>query len=129
MRPASSFHIYNSKICFRLSFLRIAFEIKFGVKLILSFANPCAARLSGLPPSKVRSEGRTSCSSVLQALILQPILEQLSPEPIGSGDFFNDILRENHHTFFYFTASGYSVLFTTPKSTCFVQMAHQKTFI
>jgi len=60
----------------------------------------------------------------LQALILQLILEQLSPEPIGSGDFFNNILQADHHAFFYFTASGYSVLFTMPKSTRFVQMAH-----
>ena len=47
------------------------FEVKFKVNFIFKAGTHCAARLSGLSLSKVRSEGRPSRSSVQQALILQ----------------------------------------------------------
>jgi hypothetical protein len=45
------------------------FEVKFEVNFIFKSGTHCAARLSGLPLSKVRSEGRPSRSPVLQEII------------------------------------------------------------
>ena len=70
------------------------FAVKFEVKLFFNPVPPCAARLSDLLLSKVRSEGCTSCSSVLQALILLGMFQNSGTSRFRS--FFTDQQKKNH---------------------------------